>query len=128
MNARQILDDWRDGNIRVLDYACGPGLASQALAPHVKTIVGVDEDQAMIRVYNEIAKRQGYPLNSMQAFGGDLTPDSQTGKTVGIIVDKTNKMKIFKEFDLVVVAVRMPFILVVFLQKAGSDRTLVRSG
>ncbi|KAI0648429.1 S-adenosyl-L-methionine-dependent methyltransferase [Trametes meyenii] len=43
----------------VLDYACGIGLVSQALRPHVKSVVGVDISQGSVDVYNKQAAELG---------------------------------------------------------------------
>ncbi|KAF8162777.1 S-adenosyl-L-methionine-dependent methyltransferase [Crassisporium funariophilum] len=37
----------------MMEYACGTGLVSEELAPHVKSIVGVDISQGVVDVFNE---------------------------------------------------------------------------
>ncbi|KAI0668363.1 S-adenosyl-L-methionine-dependent methyltransferase [Trametes maxima] len=44
----------------VLDYACGIGMVSQALRPHVKSVVGVDISQGSVDVYNKQAANLGF--------------------------------------------------------------------
>ncbi|KAF9453665.1 S-adenosyl-L-methionine-dependent methyltransferase [Macrolepiota fuliginosa MF-IS2] len=39
-----------------MDFACGNGLVSRELAPHVKSILGVDVSQRMVEQYNEKLK------------------------------------------------------------------------
>ncbi len=43
---------------RVLDVACGPGIVAAALAPHVRTVVGIDLTPAMIDRGMEIVAAQ----------------------------------------------------------------------
>jgi ubiquinone/menaquinone biosynthesis C-methylase UbiE len=38
---------------RVLDLACGPGIVAEAIAPHVREVVGIDATPAMIRLARE---------------------------------------------------------------------------
>ncbi|KAF9453667.1 hexaprenyldihydroxybenzoate methyltransferase [Macrolepiota fuliginosa MF-IS2] len=40
----------------VLDFACGNGNVSKDLAPHVKSVLGVDVSQRMVDLYNEQLK------------------------------------------------------------------------
>ncbi|CDO71901.1 hypothetical protein BN946_scf184940.g48 [Trametes cinnabarina] len=44
---------------KVLDYACGTGLFSLALRPHVKHIVGLDISQVSVDIYNRKAAEEG---------------------------------------------------------------------
>lgn len=41
--------------VRLLDYACGTGLASHALAPFITAVTGVDLAPNMVARYNELA-------------------------------------------------------------------------
>ncbi|KAL8787436.1 MAG: hypothetical protein Q9213_002213 [Squamulea squamosa] len=74
-----ISTDWKDGASKLLDYGCGPGVASQALFPYVSKVVGIDGDPNLVNMYNEIVKRQGHPKLAMRAFTGDLLPGYPTG-------------------------------------------------
>ncbi|KAI0355128.1 S-adenosyl-L-methionine-dependent methyltransferase [Trametes cingulata] len=56
----------------VLDYACGTGSLSQALCPHVKSIVGVDISQASVDQYNLHASNQGLAPEEMRALCVEL--------------------------------------------------------
>jgi len=51
-----------------LDYACGAGLVSRELAPHAKSIVGVDISQGMVDQYNLRVYNQGIPPEEMGAI------------------------------------------------------------
>jgi tRNA/tmRNA/rRNA uracil-C5-methylase (TrmA/RlmC/RlmD family) len=56
---------WADGSsadqakrpVRLLDYACGTGLVSRALAPFVTQSTGVDIAENMVKQYNENAEK-----------------------------------------------------------------------
>ncbi|KAI0373156.1 S-adenosyl-L-methionine-dependent methyltransferase [Pilatotrama ljubarskyi] len=60
----------------VLDYACGTGLLSQALCPHVKSIVGVDISPASVQQYNDQASNQGLSPEEMRAVCVELKGES----------------------------------------------------
>jgi len=51
----------------VLDYACGSGQVSRALAPYVAQLVGVDISPRMVEVYNTRASTQGLEPHEMRA-------------------------------------------------------------
>lgn len=53
----------------VLDYACGSGQISRALAPYVAQLVGVDISPRMVEVYNTRASTQGLEPHEMRAVG-----------------------------------------------------------
>ena len=59
----------------------------------------------MVKVYNEIIRRQGRTACNMEAFAGDLIGDFQTGRIPGFVDKGNNKLEVFKKFDLVVLAV-----------------------
>ncbi|KAI9508821.1 S-adenosyl-L-methionine-dependent methyltransferase [Russula earlei] len=61
-----VLDD---DATSVLDYACGSGQVSRALAPHVAQLVGVDISPRMVEVYNARANAQGLEPHEMRAVG-----------------------------------------------------------
>lgn len=58
--------------LRVLDYACGTGLVSHALAPFLTEIVGIDLSENMVKEYNTRAVSQGIPPSRMFAHHGNL--------------------------------------------------------
>ncbi|KAI6111160.1 S-adenosyl-L-methionine-dependent methyltransferase [Pisolithus sp. B1] len=51
----------------VMDFACGTGLISRELAPHAKSIVGVDISQNMVDMYNLSVHNQGISPDEMRA-------------------------------------------------------------
>jgi len=51
----------------VLDYACGSGQVSRALAPYVGRLVGVDISPRMVELYNARADAQGLEPHEMRA-------------------------------------------------------------
>ena len=57
---------------RLLDYACGNGLVSQALLPHVAAAVGMDLSEGMVAAYNTAAHNQGLAQHEMHAVVADL--------------------------------------------------------
>ena len=75
----------------VMDFACGTGefvvskqllfkvahyaslgLISRRLIPHVKQIVGVDVSEAMVAQFNEVAAKEGIPVEKMRAVCEEL--------------------------------------------------------
>jgi len=71
----------------VLDFACGPGNISFNLAPHSKSIVGVDISGRMIDLYNEKAKKEGLS-EQISAIRADIVQDPSPlgGKLFDIVV------------------------------------------
>lgn len=59
-------------SVRVLDYACGTGLISRALAPYTTQCVGVDISENMVAAYNARAENQGLSKDEMFAMPGNL--------------------------------------------------------
>lgn len=68
---------WDEDRTRVLDFACGTGLVSEALAPYAKQIIGVDISPDMVRVYNEKMYNHGIPKEEMQAIVADIMEPGQ---------------------------------------------------
>ncbi|KAF2970533.1 hypothetical protein GQX73_g3078 [Xylaria multiplex] len=58
--------------VRLLDYACGTGMMSRALAPYVTQCVGMDISEQMVAAYNTRAENQGLSPDEMHAVLGDL--------------------------------------------------------
>ncbi|KAL4075335.1 S-adenosyl-L-methionine-dependent methyltransferase [Scleroderma yunnanense] len=52
----------------IMDFACGVGLISRELAPHSKSIVGVDISQRMVDLYNLSVHNQGISPDEMRAI------------------------------------------------------------
>ncbi|KAI7765861.1 hypothetical protein LZL87_000974 [Fusarium oxysporum] len=57
---------------KLLDYACGDGVASRALAPFMSTVRGMDIASGMVEQYNKMALKAGYTSIKMRAIQGDL--------------------------------------------------------
>ncbi|ROV94867.1 hypothetical protein VSDG_07088 [Cytospora chrysosperma] len=59
-------------NVRILDYACGTGSMSRALAPYITQSIGIDLSEKMVAAYNTRARNQGLAEDEMVAFHGNL--------------------------------------------------------
>ncbi|VTT56223.1 unnamed protein product [Fusarium fujikuroi] len=57
---------------KLLDYACGDGVASRALAPFMSTVRGMDIASGMVEQYNKMALKAGYTSTKMRAIQADL--------------------------------------------------------
>ncbi|EPE36411.1 S-adenosyl-L-methionine-dependent methyltransferase [Glarea lozoyensis ATCC 20868] len=53
--------------MKLLDYACGNGLISKALLPHVSTIRGIDVSDKMVDLYNSPARTNNADMSAIQA-------------------------------------------------------------
>ncbi|TEB31439.1 hexaprenyldihydroxybenzoate methyltransferase [Coprinellus micaceus] len=71
--------DFDDESTEVMDFACGSGLLSQHLAPHAKSVVGVDISRGMVDLYNQTARNQGLLPDELRAVCVDIldAPGSQ---------------------------------------------------
>ncbi|AEO64986.1 uncharacterized protein THITE_2048153 [Thermothielavioides terrestris NRRL 8126] len=58
--------------VRLLDYACGTGVVSRALAPYTTQCVGIDLSENMATAYNARAENQGLTHSEMHAYQGNL--------------------------------------------------------
>ncbi|KAI0172416.1 S-adenosyl-L-methionine-dependent methyltransferase [Hypoxylon sp. FL1284] len=58
--------------VRLLDYACGTGMMTRALAPYTTQCVGIDISEGMVAAYNARAEYQGLSHDEMHAIVGDL--------------------------------------------------------
>ncbi|KAH8598864.1 S-adenosyl-L-methionine-dependent methyltransferase [Bisporella sp. PMI_857] len=86
--------------VTLLDYACGNGLASTALAPYVTTIRGIDVSDGMVEKYNEAARKQGLSEQQMHAVRGDLlVPEAEIPKAL----EKVD----FYDFDIIVMSMAL---------------------
>ncbi|KIL61165.1 hypothetical protein M378DRAFT_180178 [Amanita muscaria Koide BX008] len=63
---------FKEGETVAMDFACGTGLISKHLVPHVKTIVGVDISQGMVDQYNLRVQRESIPAEKMRAVRAEL--------------------------------------------------------
>ncbi|OTB07344.1 hypothetical protein M426DRAFT_20052 [Hypoxylon sp. CI-4A] len=59
--------------VRMLDYACGTGMMSRALAPYTTQCIGIDISENMVEAYDIHAENQGLSRDEMSAVVGDLT-------------------------------------------------------
>lgn len=55
-----------------LDFVCGTGLVSLHIAPHVKSLVGVDISEGMVARFNERASELGLPPSKARAEAIEL--------------------------------------------------------
>ncbi|KAL1876420.1 hypothetical protein VTK73DRAFT_9359 [Phialemonium thermophilum] len=62
--------------VRLLDYACGTGNVSRALAPYTTQCVGIDLSEGMVAAYNQRASNQGLSQTEMFAYQGNLCDPS----------------------------------------------------
>ncbi|RHZ58098.1 class I SAM-dependent methyltransferase [Aspergillus thermomutatus] len=98
-----VSDIWSDTElgkghkVRMLEYACGPGAISAALAPFVDQIVGMDVSEEMIKQFNINAQETGFE-DKMVGYHGDLLAES-------VPVDLSGPE--FYDFDLVVVSMAL---------------------
>ncbi|KAF7359141.1 Methyltransf-25 domain-containing protein [Mycena sanguinolenta] len=56
----------------VLDYACGTGIVARGIAPHCKTLLGVDISQGMVDEFNKGAENHGISTEKMRAVRMEL--------------------------------------------------------
>ncbi|KAF4335432.1 1-aminocyclopropane-1-carboxylate synthase 1 [Fusarium beomiforme] len=75
--------DWigirdKPNGVRMLDYACGNGVASRALAPYVTVVRGMDISSKMVEQYNMLAELSGFGPEKMRAIHGDLMDPEAT--------------------------------------------------
>ncbi|KIM49738.1 hypothetical protein M413DRAFT_438880 [Hebeloma cylindrosporum] len=72
--AQNMLDvyPFNEESTIVMDFACNVGLLSRALAPHAKSIVGVDISQKSVDVYNDTVSKQGLNPDEMRAVCVEL--------------------------------------------------------
>ncbi|THG92985.1 hypothetical protein EW026_g8114 [Hermanssonia centrifuga] len=59
----------------VMDFACGTGLVSREISPHVKSLLGVDVSQGMVDQFNLRVSDQGVPLEEIKATRAELKGD-----------------------------------------------------
>ncbi|UNI18567.1 hypothetical protein JDV02_004827 [Purpureocillium takamizusanense] len=90
---------------KMLDYACGSGVVSRALASHVSVVRGIDISSAMVTQYNTLAEKAGFPPETMRAVHGDLldgdaTPSPELAETAAATAE-------FSGFDLAVMSLAL---------------------
>ncbi|KAF5552215.1 hypothetical protein FNAPI_7130 [Fusarium napiforme] len=101
---RQNLD-WigipeKPDGFKMLDYACGNGVASRALAPYVSVVRGIDISSKMVEQYNMLAEAAGFDPEKMRAIHGDLmNPEASPSAEL----DTPE----FNDFDLIVMCMAL---------------------
>ncbi|PLB50186.1 S-adenosyl-L-methionine-dependent methyltransferase [Aspergillus steynii IBT 23096] len=96
-------DTWTDTEagkgkeIKVLEYACGPGTVSLALAPFATRVVGLDISDGMVEEYNNNAREAGF-ADKMVGYKGNLFGESGSTELSG---------PEFSDFDVVVVSMAL---------------------
>lgn len=98
--------DWlgvppRAPDSRMLDYACGNGIATQSLKSHFASCLGVDVSSKMVGLYNATAERLGLGPTEMFAVRGDLTAAEVQPTDPVIEAEKLH------EFDLVAICMAL---------------------
>ncbi|MCJ1432725.1 hypothetical protein MMC27_002082 [Xylographa pallens] len=79
--------------VRMLDYACGPGNIASTLFPYVTHVRGVDLSSGMVKEFNRRAEALNLSPDQYYALEGDLLADPATQSAIG--------GKEFFDFDLV---------------------------
>ncbi|KAI9709963.1 MAG: hypothetical protein M1820_003041 [Bogoriella megaspora] len=96
--------EWADplkGNeVKLLDYACGPGTVSRALGPHVTHTLGVDLSPSMVTTYNtRFSTLPSLPLphsSPPHAIVGNILDDSSW--------DSISSNPEYQNFDIAVIS------------------------
>lgn len=60
--------------VKLLDYACGPGMVSSTLLGQFDIIRGIDISETSVASYNEMAQQSGIPVEQMHAVQGSIPP------------------------------------------------------
>ncbi|KAI0456049.1 S-adenosyl-L-methionine-dependent methyltransferase [Xylaria acuta] len=68
---------------KMIDYACGDGVASFALFDEAQVIRGVDISDSMVDAYNEAARRTGVAPSRMSAARGNVLDPDVDGNVIG---------------------------------------------
>ncbi|KAL4862037.1 hypothetical protein BDV12DRAFT_179343 [Aspergillus spectabilis] len=98
-----VSDVWTDTEkgkgkeIKMLEYACGPGHISLALAPYVSRVVGMDISDGMIEEFNKNVSEAGRS-STMAGIRTDLLAESAPAEVSG---------PEYFEFDVVVVSMAL---------------------
>ncbi|OKL61080.1 hypothetical protein UA08_03794 [Talaromyces atroroseus] len=99
-----ISSKWTDtpeGNgkeIKLLEYACGPGYISRTLEPFVTKCLGLDVSEGMVAAYNQRVQEAGISPEKMSARVGDLLADSVAEDLQG---------PEYHDFDIVIVGMAL---------------------
>ncbi|QGI78663.1 hypothetical protein CEK25_005392 [Fusarium fujikuroi] len=90
----------KPGQFKMLDYACGNGVASRALAPYVSVVRGIDISSKMVEQYNMLAEAAGFSSDKMRAIHGDLM-DPEASPSPELDTPE------FNDFDLIVMCMAL---------------------
>lgn len=63
--------------VKLLDYACGPGMVSSTLLDHFDIIRGIDISETSVASYNEMAQQSGFSVEQMHAVQGCIPASSE---------------------------------------------------
>ncbi|KAF2753296.1 S-adenosyl-L-methionine-dependent methyltransferase [Pseudovirgaria hyperparasitica] len=61
--------------VRLLDYACGTGIVTRRLGPHITHAIGIDITPEMVDAFNKKVSDAGIPLSNISAVTGNLLRD-----------------------------------------------------
>lgn len=98
-----LSDQWtdteagKDNEVKMLEYACGPGVISMALAPFLTKIIGIDVSDNMIDEFNRNARNMDL-TQKMIGYKADLLKESVPTEFSG---------PDFTEFDMVTVSMAL---------------------
>ncbi|KAI1763512.1 S-adenosyl-L-methionine-dependent methyltransferase [Hypoxylon sp. FL1150] len=68
---------------KMIDYACGNGIVSQALFEYADIIRGIDVSDAMVKAYNDLARQSDIPPARMHAVRGNFLDTGDDDTTAG---------------------------------------------
>ncbi|KAL3486542.1 S-adenosyl-L-methionine-dependent methyltransferase [Aspergillus germanicus] len=89
--------------LRVLDYACGAGTVSKALAPYATQTIGLDLSSGMIAEYNKAASEMGFGTEKMHAYQYNLlATDTESNSATCSFPDNT-----LAPFDVIVIGMAL---------------------
>ncbi|MCJ1381865.1 hypothetical protein MMC17_004977 [Xylographa soralifera] len=69
--------------VRMLDYACGPGNIASTLFPYVTHVRGIDLSSGMVKEFNRRAGALKLSPDQFHALEGDLLADPATQSAIG---------------------------------------------
>ncbi|KAL1964014.1 hypothetical protein VTN77DRAFT_7560 [Rasamsonia byssochlamydoides] len=93
--------DTQDGEgkeIKLLEYACGPGTVSKTLEPFVTKVIGLDVSENMVAEFNKSTHESGISPEKMFALQGDLLAETVPQDLLGLE---------FFDFDIIVVSMAL---------------------
>ncbi|KAL2851330.1 S-adenosyl-L-methionine-dependent methyltransferase [Aspergillus pseudodeflectus] len=90
--------------LRLLDYACGAGTVSKALAPYATQTIGLDLSSGMVAEYNKAALEMGFGIERMHAYQYNLlgTDTESESATTSLLPENT-----LAPFDVIVIGMAL---------------------